>query len=109
MKWAAATARTAMSARSYRTMWLSAQSVKAFEGMRSIRTTPRPSGRRARNWWESLLRNDKQNNSRWCLYLRGYLADRKSDGLWGHATRRTGWRQDGLGPATRYSRCDRGS
>jgi NAD(P)-dependent dehydrogenase (short-subunit alcohol dehydrogenase family) len=55
MKSAAAIARTAMSAQSYRTMWLSAQSVKASEGMRSIRTTPRRSGRRARNWSASLF------------------------------------------------------
>src|ERR1700681_2475805 len=115
MKSAAATARIAMSARSYRTMWLSAQSVKAFERMRSIRTTPRRSGRRARNWSESLFelkgekRNERNDESRWQLYLRGHVADCKPCRLWGHATRRAGWRQAGLGPATRYSRCDRGS
>src|SRR6476620_11280103 len=36
-------------------MWLSAQSVKAFGRTRSIRTTPRRCGRRARNWSESLF------------------------------------------------------
>jgi hypothetical protein len=61
MKSEAATVRTAMSARSYRTMWLLAQSVKAFERMRSIRTTPRRSGRRARNWSESLFELKGEN------------------------------------------------
>src|SRR5580700_5603464 len=45
-------------------MWLSAQSVKAFEGMRSIRTTPRRSGRRARNWSESLSEKERRNEMR---------------------------------------------
>src|SRR5690242_13206640 len=55
MKSGAATARTAMLARSYPTMWLSAQSVKALGRTRSIRTAPRRCGRRARNWSESLF------------------------------------------------------
>src|SRR5258708_12258610 len=115
MKSAAATVRIAMSARSYRTMWLSAQSAKAFERMRSIRTTPRRSGRRARNWSESLFelkggkRNERKDESRWQLYLRRHVADCKPCRLWGDATGRTGWRQDGLGPPTRCSRSDRGS
>src|SRR5580692_630282 len=74
MKSAAATARTAMSARSYRTMWLSAQAVKAFEGMRSTRTTPRRSGRRARNWSESLSEEEGRNEMREKTKLGGAFA-----------------------------------
>jgi hypothetical protein len=74
------------------------------EGVRAYALDPHNAEalwKRARNWSQSLLRNDKQNNSRWWIYLRGHFADCKPNRLWGDATRRTGWRQDGLGPVTR--------
>ncbi len=54
-KSAAGIARTARSARSFRMKPPSPLSVKECEDMRSILITPRRSGRRARNWSESLF------------------------------------------------------
>ena len=84
-------------------------SAKAYADMRSIRTMPRRSGRKAKNWSESLFsfsdrrtgeekRNERTDEPRWPLYVAGHFADCEPDGLWGHATRRTGWRQVVWGP-----------